>query len=120
MARVRLRGRSVSVTRKGELTTMQIQILLHGFEIGEGAAFATPAEYQGAWLAHRDGLLATVGAFCRPEAFWWVEVGIVPPGCKASPYDSEEAALLGLKLALTAQEQAILAARASEEERTKL
>ena len=112
MARVRLRGRATGTTRKGELTDMQRAVLNTGFEMGSGADFATPEEYRAAWWAHRDELLVAFPySFFRPEAYWWVEIDMVPTGCAASEYKTEEQALLRLELPLTAQERAILAGR---------
>jgi len=69
-------------------------------------SFASPEEYEQAWLRHRDSLLAECGPFHRPDAYW-NEVGYQP--CCSS--ESEESVLLRLRLPLTPEEKAILATR---------
>ena len=93
------------------LSSKQRSILTTGFDqLGSGPGFESWEEYAAAWWEHRVELLASNYAFCRPEAYWLVEIGIEPmPGSPASKYASERDALFDLGLPISPEERAAAA-----------
>ncbi len=87
------------------LTTGERRSLLHGISFTGEEGFQSPEEYEAAWWRYRETLIFELGAFRRPDAFWWIEVGYVPD-CPAHGYESERAALIRLGLMLSPQEAA--------------
>jgi hypothetical protein len=77
-------------------------------------AFDNVEDYEAAWFAHKDELMAACRPFHRPEAFWWIEAKFLP-NCAANGYESQRGALLRLGLPLTHAERAILAGSAGSE-----
>lgn len=105
---MRLRRRGVAVTARG-LTFGQKFDLLYGIGCCE-PGFRDRGQYEEAWRRHREDLLAECAPFCRPDAYWEVDVGY-QPACQANGYESEKSALLRLGLPLTATEKRMLSSQ---------
>jgi hypothetical protein len=76
MPRINRVRRMVSAPQ-GMTLGQQWELLFSWVPSGE-KGFETKAEYEAVWRRLREKLIFSLGAWRRPDAFWWVEVGSMP------------------------------------------